>query len=308
MKKILLLILVAGTWYLAAMYESRLLLGISMTGIIGMLVFFVLPKIQIRLFSAAFSEPTRLMTRRTPDHVPVKTLKKGLFPLPNLKFKVAVRYDGQQKPEHRWFTGGCRMGQDQLELPFQAPYSGMMEMDLLMVKAYDPFRIFSSSRKADSRIKIAVLPQILLDETQNRERPFSNERQQGEQQSHRPGEDGDLRQIRPWVPGDMPRHVHWKLSARMQETMIREWNEEDRSVSTLTLEREKKEYTEQKADLYYEALCQEVLNKLAENALVQVIWNDHDGIPMEKEIRVKKDLEELLIHLFDTRYLWEGRL
>ena len=62
MKKILLLILAAGTWYLAAMYESRLLLGISMTGIIGMLVFFVLPKIQIRLFSAAFSEPVSAFT------------------------------------------------------------------------------------------------------------------------------------------------------------------------------------------------------------------------------------------------------
>ena len=306
MRLILLLILIGGEWYLAAMYSSGLLLALSMSGIVLMLLLLLWPWIQRQLFSAQFTEPIQFMTGRIPDELEIETTKKGAFPLARCKFMLQALYDGDKKPRKHRFVGGCSTGVRTVEVPYTPPLCGLMEMRLRKCRIYDPFRVFFAGKKLDRTIRIVVLPQEDLEESFP-ERPTTGEGQAGEMMTQKAGGDGDLRQIRPWVPGESQRQVHWKLTARMQETMVREWNEEKRPIQPITLEKENKEYTAEDASRFYEDLSRSVLTQLRMDSAVEVFWTGTDGIPAQMTIMEREDLKTLLIRLYESRYLWEAK-
>ena len=160
MKKIVLLILIGAEWYLAAMYHSHLLLALSMTTAVLLVVLFVMPRIQKQGYKAAFTLSGRTMTKGAQEQVEMENQKRGLLPLPRLRYDILAQYEGEKKPARLKFVGGCQSKRDTLQLPLQPKYSGMLTLHLKKARLYDPLGIFSSSKKQDSQIRLAVLPQM----------------------------------------------------------------------------------------------------------------------------------------------------
>ena len=247
------------------------------------------------------------MTRQVPDQLEVETQKKGLFSVPRCRYQLQSRYDGQEKGQKHWFAGGCRTGQDISSLPFTPPLSGMLQIELKKCRLYDPFRVFSAGKKTGQIIKIAVFPQDQSDEDQMIQKQVRGEEEASGLPTQESGGDGDLRQIRPWVPGDSQRQVHWKLSARMQETMIREWNEEKKPVRQIVLKRENKVYTAEEANRFYDELYAGIASYLKADATAEVSWKGPDGLPEQMHVVEMEDLKKLLVRLYESRWLWEGK-
>lgn len=307
MKKVVLLILIGILWYLAAMYNSYLLLGASMAAAVMMLVLFLVPRIQRYGYSAAFTLPAQTMTKGAEEQLQLLSRKRGLLPLAHLRYDMLMQYEGQKKPVRLRYAGGSHGSTDQLDLPFVPSLCGMLTVRLHKARIYDPLGIFSSGKKQNSSIRLAVLPQM---NTRNQVLSKSvdlREDRPGEEPDLGPGMQGDLRQIREWQPGDRPSRIHWNLTARLQETMVREWNEETSNVRTLRLEKEPKQYTAEDADRFYEELADDVQTVLEEGSMVRASWKDAAGIPSEMTIRENADLESLLLRLMDSRWLWEGQ-
>lgn len=306
MKKIVLLILIGAEWYLAAMYHSHLLLALSMTTAVLLVVLFVMPRIQKRGYKAAFTLSGRTMTKGAQEQLEMENQKRGLLPLPRLRYDILAQYEGEKKPARLKFVGGCQSKRDTLQLPLQPKYSGMLTLHLKKARLYDPLGVFSSSKKQDSQIRLAVLPQMSTYTHMIPEIVDLKENRAGIQPDAKPGMDGDLRQIRGWIPGDKPSRIHWNLTARMQETMVREWNEESASVETLQLKKETKVYTAEEADAFYEKLSADVQSMLEEGTTVRVQWTDQHKVPQEMTVHATEDLEDLLLKLMDSSWLWEG--
>ena len=306
MKKIVLLILIGAEWYLAAMYHSHLLLALSMTTAVLLVVLFVMPRIQKRGYKAAFTLSGRTMTKGAQEQLEMENQKRGLLPLPRLRYDILAQYEGEKKPARLKFVGGCQSKRDTLQLPLQPKYSGMLTLHLKKARLYDPLGIFSSSKKQDSQIRLAVLPQMSTYTHMIPEIVDLKENRAGIQPDAKPGMDGDLRQIRGWIPGDKPSRIHWNLTARMQETMVREWNEESASVETLQLKKEPKVYTAEDADAFYEKLSADVQSMLEEGTTVRVQWTGQHKVPQEMTVHATEDLEDLLLKLMDSSWLWEG--
>lgn len=55
-------------------------------------------------------------------------------------------------------------------------------------------------------------------------------------QVNRPGHGGDLLALRPYVPGDSPRLVHWKASARLRDLFVRQFTVEGAEGFSLRLD------------------------------------------------------------------------
>ena len=307
MKKILLLVLIGGVWYMSAMYRSQVLLGLSMTATVLMAILFLLPKIQKRGFSAAFPLAACTMTKGTQEQLQLETRKKGALPIARCRYDLQAQYDGDKKPKKIKFVSGCAGSADLLELPFTPQYSGMLTIRLRKARLYDPLGIFSGGEKQNSSIKVAVLPQMSARQFVFSRSEDQNADQPGEQPDRDAGMDGDLRQIREWLPGDRPSRIHWNMTARLQETMVREWYEESVRVRTLQLKKDAKEYTAEDADRFYEALADDIQSVLAVGAEVKVSWNNAEGAHEDIMVRETKDLEELLLRLMDSRWLWEGQ-
>ena len=307
MKKFFALILIGSVWYLAAMYRSPVLLGLSMTVAVLMLTLFLLPRIQKHGFSAAFPVAAGTMTKGTEEQLEVKSQKRGPMPVARLRYDLLTQYEGEKKPRKLKYVSGCSGSTDQFELPFVPRYSGMMTVRLHKARLYDPLGIFSAGEKQDSSIRIAVLPQMSAWSRVVSRSVEQNDNQPGERPDRGAGTEGDLRQIREWLPGDRPSRIHWNLTARMQETMVREWNEESIPVRTLQLKKDPIVYSAEDADQFYEILTNDVQSVLAKGTEVKVSWKDAMGITSEKMIRETRDLEDLLLELMDSRWLWGGR-
>lgn len=108
-----------------------------------------------------------------------------------------------------------------VELPLQLPKRGLQPAPEIQVSSCFPVNFFVRFRQFDLDRSLLVFPHPLA-------APFSvhsdSLRATSALQTGVPGGDGDLRSIETYRPGDPPKAIHWKLSARHQELKTKQLN------------------------------------------------------------------------------------
>lgn len=114
-----------------------------------------------------------------------------------------------------------------MRLPLPAPHRGIYSVGITRFWVRDIFGLFwlpLRSRKKLQRelLTLTVMPREI--ELQQQERLASMLDNLQLQKSRRVGEDlDDIANLRGQIPGDSLKRVHWKLTARLNETMIKEY-------------------------------------------------------------------------------------
>lgn len=105
-------------------------------------------------------------------------------------------------------------------------YAGNMEITLEGIRVYDYIKLFSLKKKIKSELKVAVLPsyyELEDNEIINRSRQIS------ESDNYSPNKKGDdpseVFEIREYREGDRLQRVHWKLSSKLDQLMIKEFSD-----------------------------------------------------------------------------------
>ncbi len=109
-----------------------------------------------------------------------------------------------------------------VEYRLRSRYAGKISVSLTDVRYYDFLGIFSFAKKLDGRAETFVPPSVFpLD---IRLRPVENAPDGRTYSAVKPGDDpSEVFDVRPYREGDRLRSVHWKLSARLGELMVREF-------------------------------------------------------------------------------------
>lgn len=105
-------------------------------------------------------------------------------------------------------------------------YAGNLEITLSKIKVYDYLKLFSLRRRLRGELKIAILPvlhEIADDELLNRSRiqlesDYFSTIKSGDDPS-------EVFTIREYREGDRPTRIHWKLSMKQDQLMIKEFSE-----------------------------------------------------------------------------------
>ena len=111
----------------------------------------------------------------------------------------------------------------QVRLSFHAATSGIMEMKLDSVRLYDPLRLFSVKKTLRDASQLLVLPEPavvpdwLPSEPETDDSPEYSKVKPGDD----PSEIFDLHQYR---EGDAISRIHWKLSSKLDELMVKEFS------------------------------------------------------------------------------------
>ena len=125
------------------------------------------------------------------------------------------------------------------EVPFAlvCEHCGRMEITAEEVRVLDPFGLFSRRLNRRARQGFTVPPELFpctvalaeLDRI-----PYEDETEA----AHRPGNDpGEWIALREYVPGDAIRRIHWKLSEKTGQTMVREFGQPTVRETALLLDR-----------------------------------------------------------------------
>lgn len=112
-------------------------------------------------------------------------------------------------------------GSEVVDIPLTMPRRGMHPAPPLHIASCFPVNFFVRSCRYHPSRTLLVFPRPLASPLPVQQ---DGRRSASEQQIAMPGGDGDLRSIEDYRPGDSPRAIHWKLSARHDNLKTKQLN------------------------------------------------------------------------------------
>ncbi len=216
-----------------------------------------------------------------------------------LRFSCTNALSGETKREAFFIT--INSGAEQTaEYELKSQYCGKLTIQLEQIKFYDYFGIFTIRRRFGTATEVFVLPESYpldtgIDTSVNYDAEstaFSKEK---------PGSDSsELFDIRPYREGDQLRNIHWKLSSKLDELMVKEFSlPMDDSVLLLT---ELMARDMETLDTVLEVMVS-LCNYLLENRIHQRVewYNAISGSFEKAEIKTLDAMAELMNAMLSAR-------
>ena len=110
----------------------------------------------------------------------------------------------------------------QIDWKFRSKYCGRIIASLEAVKVKDLFKVFTFNSCAKSEAEIIVMPDSIA--VNNSFNMLSEgEGEQNEVQYRKGSDVSEISEIREYIPGDKLQSIHWKLSAKQDKMMVKEY-------------------------------------------------------------------------------------
>ena len=201
-----------GVYYLL----FNLLLAMLVLALVSALWTIFTVKIDMKGVRARVSRGDTLMTVFTVKH-------KSLIPVASVRIQVNV--PSSSAPTQEISVNTPPFAERSFRHMIACPHRGVYEAGVTKISARDMFGLFTISRKPDMRlIRMEVLPKL-----GSAEEMKLKSVDMGPEFLARASEDtASPSDVRAWQDGDSLKKVHWKLSMRRREIMVRTYEESAR--------------------------------------------------------------------------------
>ncbi len=148
-------------------------------------------------------------------------INKGLFPINKcvLSYRLSNLYCPNNKKYKASFFSFFKNASE-YSFSVKADFPGMLVFEPFMLEVYDLFGIFSKKITINENVSVAVLPNenfptfsIPMNESEGEEETATN--------SFHSMLSSDIKDIREYRPGDRIQHIHWNISAKMDDFFIK---------------------------------------------------------------------------------------
>ena len=208
----------------------------------------------------------------------VRVGSRGLFPVAEARVRAVSRMAEPEAGEMAVVPP--LLGDKEYRYVMQCPHRGLGFVAFDGVRVTDVFRLFTFSRKLKgNEVTLKIQPR-----ERHRDALILEPGDTGVESRARATEDtASPADVRDWREGDSLKKVHWKLSMRRREVMVRTYEESMRSDTLILLDAAPRcsSRTEQ---LY----CEDALCELALAAVRAQLMTDH---PVRMPVAVKKPFE-----------------
>jgi hypothetical protein len=165
------------------------------------------------------------------DTIPVsiKVYNKTIFPVPNMS--ITVSYCNTFSNHNKKYKQEFRVSVDKrstttVTCNLVSEHTGNLKISLSKVRIFDYLKLFSLRERSLGEIKVAVLP-IYYELTEDYLENGSKMQVESDNFSAiKSGDDpSEVFAIRQYREGDRPGRIHWKLSVKQGELMIKDFSE-----------------------------------------------------------------------------------
>ena len=157
--------------------------------------------------------------------VKVKISNRFLLPITQIKLYVRCKncfFTNPDKIELAFFAPPLSSNEHEIE--FDSKHAGNVEIEVLKAKVFDYFGLFSFPIKQNKTYTVAYLPQSHLLDVAIRKNIYTIS-ESDIFSKHKPGDDpSEVFAIRDYAPGDKPNRIHWKLSSKQENFLVKDYS------------------------------------------------------------------------------------
>lgn len=263
-------------------------------GIAGVMKLLICPKIEVSL-----QENTGYFHQEENTKVILKVENKSVLPILYATAYVRLFY-GHGKKQKCEKVKVCvdAKGRREFELTIRPQYCGLVNIEISKVKVYDYFRIYAMSRKGFGRVQRPVWPKKAELEESEKGLLFQKIEMSEEFSKDRPGDDpSEIFDIRAYREGDRLQRIHWKLSSKKDQILVKEFSLPivEQIVVFVSLEWE----TYEAADMVIQKLVTVIEYLLEQEKNILVCWCAATGY-CKQLISKKNEILILLLQLYEN--------
>lgn len=227
--KILYLILLVLLWNIRFLYTFRITAIILYVFLLLPLVLFILLLIQQAGIKISLTAPVRIAEKTKPFTLYLRVENKNFLPAGKLAVRIEYRNIFSKGWTKKKLSFSIQKGEENHTLALCSDYSAGLEVRIGSAKLYSILNIFSiqkisRKKRAADTISIIVLPQIHeMEESPICVNPYVMP--EGSLYSNsRSGDDStELFDVREYMQGDRINRIHWKLTTKKDELMVKEF-------------------------------------------------------------------------------------
>ncbi len=281
------------TWYLAMMYENTsLMLLVYLQATLFVLAFFM---VWYRKFtiSVSITVPVEIAEPEKECLVKLMTGNKGFLPMMRMEVLLVTEDLCTGARKKAWVKlADIPKGEGNFVRMVSFSGTGTYRLRLKKVRVYDVTGMFSGKKRGKSEARIQVMPKlhdisVRLSQTV---RNFYGEADVYDE--HTPGHDNnELFAVREYRKGDRLQNIHWKLTAKQDDLMVKEHSLPKACpvVFFLGYHGKKKERKLERVLAYLEAVASLSFSMLDAGCPHYVVWYDETE---QDIVRHRVDTEE----------------
>lgn len=293
------------TVYMAVIYKSRILTALAAIEVLIPLPVMILGFITARLLRVELSVPAEAVSRNDPVKVLLSVENRSVFPMVygiagiqcqnrfrKLKASrnILIQAPGRRKIEYlcQWTSQHC----------------GTLDFSLKYLKVHDYLHLMVFRVRLDQSAEAAVLPvPVHVEVPLEHRNPISED---GEKYDpHKSGDDpSEVFDIREYRQGDRLSRIHWKMTAKEEELMVKEYSRPlgGEGILCLDLYHPQADGFWEDADEYLDLLDSLCLAFLERGERFRVVWQEGESQGLrEQSVESEEDVYGLLGSLFRAR-------
>ncbi|MBQ4530556.1 MAG: DUF58 domain-containing protein [Lachnospiraceae bacterium] len=231
---------------------------------------------------------------------------KTFLPMPSVKVKISCEDEFTKETfevEEKAMINA--KSSSVLQFYLKALYCGKIRISIKEIRVQDYLCLFSRNAIVKKQAgKVMILPSI--HKINLRTAAYRDNRQEGEEYSKaRRGEDtSEVFDVHPYRPGDLFQRMHWKLTAKTEEYLVKEYSMpvEENVILFLDLYYEKTEkFTQEQLDCFLEILASLSWSMVEQGWKHKVVWYDgKEGRLKETEITKEQGVYAMLEKIFNA--------
>lgn len=177
--------------------------------------------------SADINSPSLLASKGEEFLVTVKLTNKSIFPISKMNITFSYYNDfAKIKKKERLLISMDRNCSQEVSTYISSSYCGNIIVELKAIKIYDFIHIWSLKKRSKGKLIIPVLPDCHIANEDIIKENKSMELESEEYSPYKSGDDpSEVFQIREYREGDKPHRIHWKLSYKEDQLMIKEFSD-----------------------------------------------------------------------------------
>lgn len=294
------LLVVAVCFYVGILYQNIQILLCG--GALGLLLLISFMEIIYRLFTTKIKVeiPITMAEQNQPVDIGIRVKNKSHFPTGKVKCLISIHNSFAKVKKKEWIAiSSAYSGSYRYNFPIVIQEAGCQEIELLKVRFYSMLGLFSFTRHQKSFGNVVVMPEVHPMAIRITE-PVRNFLGDADVYDDiRPGHDpSEVFEVREYRPKDRIQKIHWKLSAKMDDLMVKENSLPVACAVVLMLE------PKAISDGYFEVVASLSYALMDEKCAHYIAWYSKEK---KEVIRIRVDDEESF-YLFLNCYLLDGTI